>query len=211
MPRQGRIVVKNSPHHVVQRGVRRERTFFSPEDYRIYLRIAASAFKDARVEVWAYCLMPNHVHLIATPSTANGLAEAVGATHARYTRVINERQRWNGSLWQGRFASFAMDERYFLACTRYVGLNPVRAGLCRRAIDWPWSSVRSHVLGFENTLLTPTALLERIGREVRDFFDCDVDDATRHQLRRAAVAGGPLLWKAAEGTGTRTTAKDRVT
>ncbi len=98
------------------------------------------------MEVWAYCLTPNHVHPIATPPRPEALAEAVRATHLRYTRRINLRERWTGYLWQGRFSSFPMDEAY-LRSAPYVGLNPVRAGLTRRAIDWPWSSVRPHVEG----------------------------------------------------------------
>lgn len=205
MPRQARVVLPDRPHHVVQRGVRRERTFFCPEDYRAYLRIAAKAFDEAQVEIWAYCLMPNHVHLIATPTSEGGLAQAVGETHARYTRLINQRRQWAGSLWQGRFSSYAMDERYFLACARYVALNPVRAGLCKRAADWPWSSVRSHLLGMQDPLANTGPLLERLGAELCDFFDTDVDDRTRYQLRRAALAGSPLVWPEGQGTGTRTT------
>ena len=157
-----------------------------------YLTLAAEAFQAAGVEVWAYCLMPNHVHLIATPSRPEALAEAVGATHLRYTRLINRRERWTGYLWQGRFASFPMDEDYLLACTRYVGLNPVRAGLTARAIDWPWSSVRAHVEGRADPLLTPGPLAGRIGAAMAHFHDLDVEDEARRKLRQASTTGRPL-------------------
>ena len=164
MPRQARVVIPGAPHHVTQRGNRRQQTFFCDADYVAYLHLAAEAFREAGVEVWAYCLMPNHVHLIAAPSRPDALAEAVGATHVRYTRRINSRERWTGYLWQGRFASFPMDEDYLLSCVRYIGLNPVRAGLTAGAIDWPWSSVGAHLGAARDPLLTPRTVGRTTGR-----------------------------------------------
>jgi putative transposase len=192
MARRARVVIEGAPHHVTQRGNRRQQTFFHDADYIAYLRIAAEAFAAAEVEVWAYCLMPNHVHLIAAPGHAAALAEAVGTTHLRYTRRINRRERWTGYLWQGRFASFAMDEDYLRQCARYVGLNPVRAGLVGRAVDWPWSSVRAHVEGREDALLTAAPLTQRFGQGMAEFFDLDVADEAARALRRAASTGRPL-------------------
>jgi putative transposase len=192
MARQARVVVPLTPHHVVQRGNRRQQTFFSDADYLAYLDIAAECFGRAGVEVWAYCLMPNHVHLIATPSTSEALAEAVGSAHLKYTRLINRREEWTGFLWQGRFASFPMDEHYLMTCARYVGLNPVRAGLTKRAIDWRWSSVRAHVEGRADPLLTARPLAERLGESVAGFFDVDVDEDAAQRLRRASATGRPV-------------------
>jgi len=188
----GRVVVAGAPHHVTQRGNRRLTTFFAPEDYLTYLRIAAEEFRAAEVGVWAYCLMPNHVHLIATPTHAEGLAAAVGATHLRYTRQVNRRERWTGYLWQGRFASFPMDEEYLRACVRYVGLSPVRAGLAARALDWPWSSVRAHVEGGADPLLTAAPIAERLGPDLPRYFEADVAEESRRALRRASGTGRPL-------------------
>jgi putative transposase len=192
MARHARVVIPGTPHHVTQRGNRRQRTFFSDADYLAYLRLAAEAFGEAGVEVWAYCLMPNHVHLIAVPPAPDALAEAVGATHLRYTRRINRREAWTGYLWQGRFASFPMDEDYLLACARYVGLNPVRAGLCARAIDWPWSSVRAQLEGRGDPLLTPQPLGARLGPALAGFFDLDVEEEVRRKFRNASTTGRPL-------------------
>ena len=180
MARRARVVVPDTPHHVTQRGNRRQQTFFRDADYALYLHLAAEAFAEAGVEVLAYCLMPNHVHLIAAPGRADALAQAVGATHLRYTRHVNRRERWTGYLWQGRFASFPMDEHYLRQCARYVGLNPVRAGLTARAIDWPWSSVRAHVEGRSDPLLTRDPLAERLGGEMAGFFALDVAAEVRH-------------------------------
>ncbi len=192
MARQARVVIPGTPHHITQRGNRRQQTFFRDSDYATYLQLAAEEFVAAGVEVWAYCLMPNHVHLIAAPSQPEALAKAVGATHLRYTRQVNLRERWTGYLWQGRFASFPMDETYLRTCARYVGLNPVRARLVARAIDWPWSSVRAHVERRPDPLLKPAPLLARLGAAMDGFFDVDVEGDARRKLRRASSTGRPL-------------------
>jgi putative transposase len=192
MGRMARVVVAGTPHHVTQRGNRRQTTFFGERDYRLYHAIAAETFAAAGVEVWAYCLMPNHVHIVANPERPAALAEAVGATHVRYTRAVNRREGWTGYLWQGRFASFPMDEAYLRQCARYVGLNPVRAGIVGRAIDWPWSNVRAHLEGRDDALLTPGPLAERLGPDIDRFFDIDVAEEARRRLRLASSTGRPL-------------------
>ena len=145
MTRLARLVFPGLPHHVTQRGNRREAIFFEDGDQEIYRDLLAEQTRKAGVEVWAYCLMPNHVHLILTPSTADGLGRAVGEAHRRYTNFINARGRWTGHLFQGRFGSVAMDEDHLMAAFRYVPLNPVKAGLVERPGDWPWSSARAHL------------------------------------------------------------------
>ena len=144
MARLARVVVPELPHHVTQRGNRRQQTFFCDDDYRRYLDLMRQWCTQYQVQIWAYCLMPNHVHLILVPPSEDGLARAVGEAHRRYTRHVNFREGWRGHLWQGRFASFVMDEAYLLAATRYVERNPVRARLVDRAADWPWSSAGVH-------------------------------------------------------------------
>ena len=104
MARLARVVVEGVAHHVTQRGNRRQQTFFSDADYEAYLALLAEGSQAAGVEVWGYCLMPNHVHLILVPSTADGLRAALGEAHRRYSRGINLRQGWRGFLWQGRVA-----------------------------------------------------------------------------------------------------------
>ncbi len=132
------------PHHVTQRGNRRQQTFFNDGDYRQYLDLMQHWCLQHQVAIWAYCLMPNHVHLILVPPSEESLCRAVGEAHRRYTRHINFREGWRGHLWQGRFASFVMDEPYLLAAARYVERNPVRARLVSQAADWPWSSAAAH-------------------------------------------------------------------
>ena len=192
MARMARIVAPHTPHHVTQRGNRRQRTFFSDADYLRYLQLAAEWCEKAEVECWGYCLMPNHVHLILTPKSADGLRAAMSPLHWRYTFEVNKRERWTGYLWQGRFASYPMDEGYFVQASRYVGLNPVRAGLVARAEDWPWSSVRAHLAGKDDLLVRAAPLLRFVRRDVADFFETDVAQDALKKLRRASTSGRPL-------------------
>lgn len=191
MPRSARIVVPGLPHHVTQRGNRREPIFFEPGDHAVYLRILAAQARKRGVEVWAYCLMPNHVHLIMTPSDERGLALAVGDAHRRYAVFVNRRRGWVGHLFQARFASVVLDERHLLIAARYVALNPVRARLVNRAEDWPWSSVRAHLGGCDDGVVRVEPLLSRIGR-FADTLQASYDDRDYAALRAAESTGAPL-------------------
>lgn len=161
-PRLARVVVPSVPHHVTQRGNRRQRTFLRDSDYALYKQLMATWCSRRQVAVWAYCLMPNHVHLILVPEDPEGLARAVGEAHRRYTLAINTREGWRGYLWQGRFASFPMDPAHLITAVRYVLLNPVRAGLVRKITDWPHSSARAHLVGSRDGLVDPGPLATRI-------------------------------------------------
>ena len=162
MARFARVVVPGIPHHVTQRGVRRMETFFDDEDYDVYLRLMREWCDASGIEVWAYCLMPNHVHLVAVPESKESLARGIGEAHRRYTRHINFKKGWKGYLWQGRFASFPMDEDYLLATCRYVELNPVRAKLCERPEEYRWSSAKAHLLGKDDELVKVKPMLDRV-------------------------------------------------
>jgi REP-associated tyrosine transposase len=163
MARMARIVVPNIPHHVTQRGNRRLPVFFGDDDYRAYKALLSESCAEAGTKVWAYCLMPNHVHLILVPTHVDGLRAALGETHRRYTRHINAREGWQGHLWQSRFSSFPMDENYLLACARYIELNPVRAKLVRSPRTWAWSSAKAHLTGKSDDLVATAPLLDRVG------------------------------------------------
>jgi putative transposase len=187
MARQARAVVAGLPHHVTQRGNRREAIFFEDGDQEIYRDLLAEQTRKAGVEVWAYCLMPNHVHLILTPTRAEGLGQAVGEAHRRYTNFINARGRWTGHLFQSRFASVVMDDVHLMAAVCYVSLNPVRAGLVGYAADWAWSSVRAHLAGEDDRLVTVRPVLERVAC-FADLLLEDRDEAFA-ALRRAERTG----------------------
>jgi putative transposase len=191
MARLARVVVPGVAHHVTQRGNRRQETFFNEDDYAAYLSLLGEWCGRCGVEVWAYCLMPNHVHLIVVPDSEDGLRRGLGEAHRRYTRRVNFREGWRGHLWQGRFASFAMDERYLLRAARYVEMNPVRAKLCRVPWRWRWSSASAHVAGRDDGLVRVAPLLERV-KDWRELLleAVEADDAER--LRRHERTGRPL-------------------
>jgi len=191
MARLARVVIPGLPHHVTQRGNRRQQTFFNEGDYAAYVELMAEWCREEGVEIWGYCLMPNHVHLIAVPATEQGLRRAVGEAHRRYTRRINFRERWRGYLWQGRFASFVMDETYLLAAARYVELNPVRAGLVAHAAEWPWSSARPHLSGRDDRLVKVAPLLAMVG-DWTAFLNSALREEELRDLREHARTGRPL-------------------
>ena len=136
MARLARVVAPRVAHHVTQRGNRRLDTFLCDDDYRAYRALLAEFCAAAGVACWAYCLMPNHVHLILVPADEDGLRAALGEAHRRYTRRINLREGWRGHLWQERFHSFPMERAWLLDAARHVELNPLRAGLVKRARQW---------------------------------------------------------------------------
>ena len=191
MARLARVVIPGVAHHVTQRGNRRQPTFFCDEDYAAYLELMREWCGRLSVAVWGYCLMPNHVHLIVVPGSDDGLRQAVGEAHRRYTRLVNFRQGWRGHLWQGRFASYPMDENYLLAAACYIERNPVRARLTRCVWHYRWSSARAHVAGRDDALVKAKPLLDRVD-DWKDFVRIREDEAERETLRLHERTGRPL-------------------
>jgi putative transposase len=145
------------------------------------------------VEIWAYCLMPNHIHLIAVPESPESLRRALGEAHRRYTRAVNLREGWRGHLWQGRFASFPMDEAHTLQAARYIELNPVRAGLVKRAREHRWSSAAAHGTGRDDGLVSVRPLLDIVGKgRWGRFLSQSVKEEQWELLRRHERTGRPL-------------------
>jgi putative transposase len=161
MSRLARVVIPGHPHHVTQRGNGGGRTFFDDGDYALYRDLLADNCRAAGVGVWAWCLMPNHVHLILVPSDPDGLRRALARVHRHYAGVIQARRKRSGHFWQGRFGAAAMDEQYLAAALRYVSLNPVRARLVARAQDWRWSSARAHLRGKDDGLTALAPVKDR--------------------------------------------------
>jgi len=191
MPRLARVIAPGLPHHVTQRGNRREPIFFEDGDQEVYRDLLAEQTRKRGVEVWGYCLMPNHVHLILAPSDKAGIGLAVGEAHRRYTCFVNARARWGGHLFQRRFASVVMDDTHLIAAARYVPMNPVRARLVARAQDWPWSSAGAHLAGRDDGLVTVGPLLERIG-DFAAFLAQGEEVSASAALRAAETTGRPL-------------------
>ncbi len=144
MPRQPRIVFADIPHHITQRGNRKQDVFFCDEDKDFYLEILKQYTEKHKVSVLAYCLMTNHIHLILKPSTEDGLQKVLKPLHMRYSQYINKKKDWTGLLWQGRYFSAPLDEQYTFYAFRYVENNPVKAGMVERAVDYEYSSANHH-------------------------------------------------------------------
>jgi len=192
MARIPRLVLPGVPHHVTQRGNRREKVFFQDSDYDLYLDLLAEAAQHARAQIWSYCLMPNHVHVIIVPGDEDGLRRTFGETHRRYTGYINARMRVTGHLWQGRYGSVAMDEEHLYVALRYVALNPVRARLVKRAAQWKWSSTQALIEGKDDGVVTVAPVLERVPDFAAFLDEAFDEDFTYAALRKAERIGRPI-------------------
>ncbi len=175
-------MVPGFPHHIAQRGNRRQSTFFCDDDYRTYLDLMSLWCQKSGVEVWSYCLMPNHIHLIAVPHNEGSLHKAIGEAHRRYARMVNFREDWRGFLWQGRFKSYVMDERYVVAAARYIELNPVRGKVVKNAWEYRWSSARAHVEGKTDGLVKVGSMLAMVGGWEK-FLEEDATEDGAKKLR----------------------------
>ncbi len=191
MARLARVVVPGHPHHVTQRGNGRARTFFGDADYALYRDLLGQHCRAADVAVWAWCLMPNHVHLILVPSDPDGLRRALAAVHRRYAGIIHARRRRTGHFWQGRFGAAVMDEAHLAAALAYVSYNPVRARLVERAQDWRWSSTRAHLTGKDDGITARAPIKERYP-DFADLLASAAEADLFSRLRAAESIGRPL-------------------
>jgi len=155
MPRQARLMLAGQPYHLTQRGVNKGAIFVDDIDRQLFLHLLHGAFLKHHVALHAYVLMGNHVHLLATPSTQVGLANAMRMQGNNYVQAFNQRHERSGPLWQGRFHSSMVDsDAYLLSVYRYIELNPVRAGMAAYAEDHPWSSVHGNLQRHDDPMLT---------------------------------------------------------
>lgn len=155
MSRIARIVLPGIPYHITQRGNGQQQVFLDDADCRLYIDLLRHNASKAGLFVWAYCLMPNHVHLIAVPTRPTALSRALGRTHADFARHFNLRRRTCGHVWQARFFSCPLDGAHLWRAMAYVERNPVRAGIVVDAVKYRWSSATAHLTGFD-----PDALLD---------------------------------------------------
>lgn len=162
MARIARVVIPGFPHHIVQRGNRGQKVFFSDDDRKVYLDYLRMYAKPAGIHFWAYCLMDNHVHIIAVPDKVESLAWGLSEAHRRYTRMINFREKWRGYLWEGRFKSYPLNQSYLCAAMRYIERNPVRAKIVENAWDYRWSSAKAHVFKQKDPLLDDNFMVSEI-------------------------------------------------
>jgi len=194
MPRQARIVFPNIPYHITQRGNRRGDVFFSDEDRIYYLSLLKENCDKHSVEILAYCLMTNHIHIIAVPSTELSLQQALRPLHTRYAQYINRKKGWKGHFWQGRYFSSALDDEYMWAAIRHVELNPVRTKLVRIAQRYKWSSAPFHCGIREDGLLTKKKVWQRRIKQIDDWSTWLAEGEQVHQretIRKHIESGLP--------------------
>lgn len=200
MPRRARITVAGVSQHVVQRGINREPCFFAEEDYHFYLHWLQKSAGDWHCAIHAYVLMTNHVHLLLTAETVEGIAKMMQAMGRRYVQYINRSYRRTGSLWEGRYkSSLVQAETYLLTCMRSIELNPVRANMVNDPAQYRWSSYRYNGLGQVDERITPHPLYLELGKDEADrlaayraLFRSELDDAALVDIRLALAQGQPL-------------------
>jgi len=175
--------------HVRQRGHNREQCFFSDEDRVLYLGFLAFFARQYGCAIHAYCLMTNHVHLFLTSREERSCALLMKFLGQCYAQHINKARGRSGSLWEGRYRSCPVtDDRYAIACYRYIELNPVRAGMVTHARDYRWSSHRANAEGEDDPMIKPHRAYTGV-RAYRALFDCDLDEVLVTDIRKATSGG----------------------
>lgn len=192
MPRKPRNVIPHVPYHVVQRGNRKQQIFFSENDYLYYLKLLKENTLKYGLKIWAFCLMPNHIHMIVIPENIKSF-QAIAQTHRAYTHMVNSREGWRGHLWQERFHSSTMDQLHLFAAVRYVERNPVRAGIVQKAQDYRFSSANFHVQKLKTySLLSPFFLEDQISDWSTYLSSEDDDDLKLMRTGGDSCATVPL-------------------
>jgi putative transposase len=191
MSRIARVVVPNFPHHIIQRGNRRQNVFFRDADKDYYLNLLRKHGRQEGVTYLAYCLMDNHVHLIAVPSTSECLTACLGVIHWKYALAINLREDWKGHLWQDRYLSYPLSEAHLYNAVRYIELNPVRAEIVSRPEDYIWSSARAHIRKKPDKIVSGSACFFDI-KDWALFLADPVPETEVKLFKKHAYTGRPL-------------------
>jgi putative transposase len=191
MPRSARPVAVDHPHHVTQRGNYGRTVFESDDDRRFYLKLLAEGGDRFGLRLWAYCLMPNHIHLLCVPSAADSLSRCLGRVHGRFAQRLNHRHQQRGHLWQGRFYSCILDEIHCWTAARYIECNPVRANMTTRAEDHPWSSAAAHCGLADDPLLDSERPFPGPVDDWSAWLAEPLSRADADELRRRTYAGRP--------------------
>ncbi|SPE40496.1 conserved hypothetical protein [Candidatus Sulfopaludibacter sp. SbA3] len=193
MPRRNRCVLPGLPCHITQRGVDRRETFSTDQDRAVYLRLLRQNLPDSEVRLLGWCLMPNHVHLIAVPHREDSLAVLLRRVHGRYAQYFNASAGRNGHLWQNRFFACVLDEEHLWTALSYVDRNPVRAGMVNWAADYQWSSATAHVTGVDECRVVDMDWWRLEGRIADWAQEIDAEELQAvATLRRCTFAGRPF-------------------
>jgi len=193
MPRIARIVGAGYPHHIVQRGNNRENIFLDRTDYEKYLFLLAKYSEEKEASILAYCLMPNHVHLLVTPSHEETLAKMMQGVTLCYTQHFNRKTGRTGRLWECRYHSTTIDrDTYLWTVSKYIDNNPVRARISERPEDYPYSSARAHLLGKNDHLLNEPLFDKNELNEYRKIMKLQEDKKILEEIRTQTKLGKPL-------------------
>ncbi|HEV2688208.1 MAG TPA: transposase [Bryobacteraceae bacterium] len=189
-----RYIAEGYPHHITQRGNQRQDVFDDAEDRRVYLNLLREYADRHELRIWAWCLMTNHIHLLAVPPSASALARSMGSTHRDYARYRNVRAGGTGHLWQARYYSCPVDAPGVWQVMAYIERNPVRAQLVETAEDYPWSSARAHVTDGSDPLLDTAHWREFYSQQRwRETLRIDVEEeALQERIRLATMTGRPF-------------------
>ena len=193
MPRRTRMYLPDHPYHIVQRGNNREACFIEPENYPFYLELWKECAQRCEVKVHAYCLMTNHVHFLVTPKQSDSISRATRVIGSRYAYYFNKRYGRTGTLWEGRHkSSLVQSDRYFLACSRYIELNPVVAGMVDKPEQYKWSSYLVNAWGGVSNLTAHEEYF-KLGRDskarccaYRELFKHHLSEHDIHLIENAS-------------------------
>ncbi|MCP4205169.1 MAG: transposase [bacterium] len=191
MARLARVVAPGLPYHVTHRGNRCQDVFFDPQDRQIYKDWLALYSRRYGLEIWAYCLMTNHIHLIVVNRKNDSLARTVGCTHGRFAQRQNRLNGWSGHLWANRFFSTPLDEAHLWAAARYVEMNPVRAGISAEPAAYKWSSARAHISGRHDALLSPARPFPGEVPDWSQWLTGNLDVERVETIRKNTATGRP--------------------
>ena len=191
MGRTNRVVIPGIPHHITQRGVRRQQVFFSHDDYTLFTNLLRHFLKKTDLRVLAWCLMPNHYHILVTPPHSKSLAEFFAPLHRTYSFIINQREGWSGHLWQERYNSFPVDNDHTMAAARYIELNPLRAKLVNSPDEYPWSSAQAHLTSQEDGI-TDLVSSMNLQHDWKSLLESGLTDEEIAQFRHHENTNLPL-------------------
>ena len=200
MARLPRLTVPSYPHHIIQRGNNRQPTFFAEKDYHVFLDCLREAKRKCHTRLYAYVLMTNHVHLLLEPEQDGDLGRFMQSVGRRYVRYVNATHNRSGTLWEGRFRSAVVSrDEYLIVCSRYIELNPVRAGMASHPAEYRWSSYRHRALGHPDDLVDDDPWYQSLGssaevrrKRYREWIEALVADEEWAEIRRATQQGRVL-------------------
>lgn len=193
MPRIARVVARGYPHHIIQRGNNREVVFFDDEDKERYLSLLKKYTEKWGSSILAYCLMSNHVHLLAKPSSEESLYKTMQGVTLCYSQYVNRKNKRTGRMWENRYHSCIVDqERYLWAVARYIEQNPVRAEIVKKAEEYIYSSARAHVKGIEDSVLGEDLFSKEQRGDYIQLLRTAITEEERDSVRYHTRTGRPF-------------------